>query len=131
MITPQIDRSWQNDRATTGCFREAGEKVVSSNDRGAMLHCPEKLFEILAPQRPAVLLFPKHDRVVEIKNYPAIRALKQTEFEFIEPNRLEKNDHVVPARLFQNAQPLGQTRAPRRQDCRFDTEAGIIIKTVP
>jgi hypothetical protein len=96
-----------------------------------MLHRAQKFFEIFATQRPAMFLFAKHDRVVEIKNNPPIGALKQAELKFIEANGFEEHDEIVLSRLLQNAQSFGHARTPRWQDRRFDPEAGIVIKTIP
>src|SRR6266404_3258474 len=78
-----------------------------------------------------MLLIAKHDRVVEIENNPAIRALEQAELEFVEPNCLEKNNHVMPARLLQDSEPFRQTGSTRRNDCRLDPERTIVIETIP
>jgi hypothetical protein len=103
MITAKIDRGREHDRAAAGCFREAGEEIVSGNNRRAMLDRAQKLLEVFAAQWPSMFLFAKHDRVVEIENDPAIGALKKTKLEFIETDRLEQNDDVMPARFAQNA----------------------------
>ena len=76
MITPQIDRRWQNNRAPAGRFGEAGQKIIAGHNRSAMPDRPQKFFEIFAAHRPAMFLLAEHDGVVEIKNDAAICALK-------------------------------------------------------
>src|SRR6266513_991558 len=78
-----------------------------------------------------MLLIAKHDCVVEIKNDPPIGALQKTQFEFVETDRFEKDDDIVPSRFSQNAQPLSHARTSRRNDRRLDAEGGIIIQTIP
>jgi hypothetical protein len=99
MITPQIDRCRQNDRAPAGRFREARQKIVASYDRRAVPHRAQKFFEILSAQWSPVFLFAKHDRVVEIEHDPAIRPLKKVQLQFVETNRLEKNNEIMPSRF--------------------------------
>ena len=78
-----------------------------------------------------MFLFAKHDRVVEIKNDPAIGALKQAELKLIEADGLEQNDDVMPSSLPQNVQPFSQARAPRRYHRGLDSESSVIIETIP
>jgi hypothetical protein len=77
-----------------------------------------------------MLLVAKHHRIVEIKNDAAIRALQQPKLDFVKTDCLEKNDHVMPARFFENAQALRHARTPRRNDCRFHAQSGIVIQTI-
>jgi len=130
MITTKIDRRRQNDRAAAGRFRETGEKIVSGDNSRAMLHRAQEFLEIFTAQWPAMFLFAKHDRVVEIKNNTAICALQQPELEFIETDCLEKDDYVMPTRLLENAQPLGHARTTSRNDRRFHAQSGIVIQTI-
>src|SRR2546429_2849556 len=92
---------------------------------------PEEFLEIFSAQRPPMFLVAKHHRVVEIKNDPAIGALQQPELEFVKTDCLEKNDNVMLAGFFENAQPLRHTGAPCRNDRRFHPESGIVIQTIP
>src|SRR4029453_9161066 len=103
MITAKINRSREHDRATAGCFGEAGEEIVSGNNRRAMLDRAQELLEIFAAQRPPMFLLEKNDRIVEIEDDPAISALKKTELEFVEADRFEQDNDVVPTSLTQNA----------------------------
>src|SRR6266480_3412352 len=131
MITPKIDRCRQDNRPATGRFRETGEKIVPGHHRVAMSDCPEEFLEILSAQRPPMLLVAKHHRVVEVKNDAAIGALQQPQLKFVKTNCLEKNDHVMPARFFENAQPFGHARTTCRNDGRFHAQTGIVIETIP
>src|ERR1051326_9154365 len=93
-----------------------------------MPHGPQKFLERLCAQRPPVLLLSKHHCIVEIENDPAICPLKKTEFDLVESDGLEQHHHVVPRCLFQNTQPVSQTRTARRQNGGFDAEALIMLK---
>ena len=77
-----------------------------------------------------MLLVAKHHRVVEIKNDAAICTLQQPKLDFVKADCLEKNDHVVAARFFENAQPLGHARTTSRNDRRFHAQSGIVIQTI-
>ena len=78
-----------------------------------------------------MLLVAKHHRVVEIKNDPAIGALQEPKLDFVKADCLEKNNHVVPTRFFENAQSLAYARTPGRDNRRFDPHGGIVIETIP
>jgi len=78
-----------------------------------------------------VFLVAKHHRVVKIKNDAAISALQQAKLKFVEADCFEKNDHVMPARFFKNAQPLAHAGTPGRNDRRFHAQSGIVIQTIP
>ena len=78
-----------------------------------------------------MFLLPKHDRVIEIENDPAIGALEQAELEFVEADRFEKNHGVMPARFSQNAEPLANARTARRDYRGLDAESRVVIETVP
>src|SRR6266852_2784927 len=106
MITAQINRRRQNDRAATGRFRETCQKVIARDNRCAMYHRSQELFEIFPTQRAAMFLIAKHYRVIEIENDAAIGSLQETELEFVKADCFEKHDDVVLARFSQNPQPL-------------------------
>ena len=131
MVSPKVDRRGKNDRPATGRFCETGEKIIARHDRSAVSDCPQEFLEIFSAQWPAMLLVAKHHRVVEIKNDAAISALEQAKFEFVEADRLEKNDHIMPACFFENPQPLAHARTPGRNDRRFHPKSGIVIQTIP
>src|SRR6266436_5524935 len=130
MITPKVDRSRQNNGSATGRFGEAGKKIIARHDRGAVSDGSQEFLEIFTAQRPPVLLVAKHHRVVEVENDATIGALKKTELEVVKAACFEKNDHVVSARFFEHAQPLGHARTSRRDARRLDAETGIVIKTI-
>src|SRR5437588_5391428 len=131
MVSPKVDRRGKNDRPATGRFCETGEKIIARHDRSAVSDCSQEFLEIFSAQWPAMLLVAKHHRVVEIKNDAAIGALEQAKLDFVEANCLEKNDHIMPTRFFENAQPLAHAGTPCRNDRRFHVESGIIIQTIP
>src|ERR1700693_3632184 len=130
MLTSKIDRRRQNDRPAAGRFRETGEKIIAGHARAAMSDCSQEFLKIFSAQRPPMLLIAKHHRLVKIKYDAAIGPLQQAELDFIKTDRLEKNDHIMAARFFQNAQTFGYARAPRRSDRRFHPESGIGIETI-
>src|SRR6267143_3183988 len=78
-----------------------------------------------------MLLVAKHHCVVEIENDAAIGSLQEIEFEFVEADCFEKNDHVVSACFLQNTEPLRHTGKSCRNHCRLDAQTGIIIQTIP
>src|SRR5437868_6872186 len=95
-----------------------------------MLNRAQEFFEIFSAQRPTMFLLAKHNRVIEIENDSSIRPLKQTKLEFIKANRLEKHNHVMTRRFFENTQSLAQARTPRGQNRRFHSQLGVIVDTV-
>src|SRR5256714_8662860 len=78
-----------------------------------------------------MLLVAKHYRVVEIKNDPAIGALQEPKLDFVKADCLEKNNHVVATRFFENAQSLADARTPGWDNRRFDAHGRIVIETIP
>src|SRR5215472_5129349 len=130
MIAAKIDRCRENDRPAAGGLREGGEKIVSGNDRGAMLHGPQKFLEIFAAQGSTMFLIAKHHCIIEIEHNPPIGAPEQAKLEFVEADSLEENDHIVPARLSQNTKPFAYTRTPRWNHGRVKSEGCVIIETI-
>ena len=78
-----------------------------------------------------MLLIAKHHRVVEIEDNTTIGSLKKAEFEIVEADSFEKNDHIVGTRFSQNAQPLGDAGTSRRDNRRLNPQRGIIIEAIP
>src|SRR6266480_1387480 len=130
MITAKIDRSRQNNCSATGCFREAGKKIIARHDRGAVSDRSQEFLEIFSTQWAPMLLVAKHHRVVEVKNDAAIDTLQETELEFVEADCFEKNNYIMPTCFFEHAQPLRHARTSRRDDRCLDAETGIVIKTI-
>src|SRR5438270_9188538 len=77
-----------------------------------------------------MLLFAKHYGVVEIKNDSSIGTLQQIQLKLVKANHLEQHYHVVPCRLFQDAQALGDTGAARGQDGYIDIELLVVIEAI-
>src|SRR6267378_6920975 len=130
MVSPKVDRRGENNRPATGRFCETREKIIARHDRSAVSDCPQEFLEIFPAQWPAMLLVAKHHRIVEIKNDAAISALQQAKLEFVEADCLEKNNHIMPARFFENAQPLAHAGTPGRGDRHFHAESGIVVQTI-
>jgi hypothetical protein len=131
MITAKIDRRRQNNCPPTGRFRKTSEEIVAGHDGRAMSDCPQEFFEIFSAQWLAMLLIAKHDGVVEVKNDAAIGPLEETKLDFVEADCLEKNDDIMPARFFENAQPFRHAGTPSRNNRRLHPESGIVIKAIP
>src|SRR5260370_17483707 len=68
---------------------------------------------------------------VEIKNDGEIGALEETKVDVVEADCLEKNDDIMPARFFENAQPFRHAGTPSRNNRRLHPESGIVIKAIP
>src|ERR1700730_5849397 len=130
MISSQIDRSRQDDRALTAGFGETGQEIITGDDGSAVVKCPQKFLEIFSAHWPAMLLFAKHYGVVEIKNDSSIGALQQTQLKLIKANHLNQHDHVVPGGFFQDAQALADTGTACGQDGYIDIELLVVIEAI-
>ena len=131
MITAEIYRRWQDDRAPAGGFREAGQKFVPRDDRRAMLYGSQKFFEIFSAQWAPMLLVAKHHCIIEIEDDATIGSLEKPEFEIIEADSLEKDHHIMVTRFSEDAQSLGDAGTSRRDNRDLNPERRVIIEAIP